>query len=523
MMMAALAVVVMVLGCRDSHLTSGPEPAQMSKVGSSPQLQLSALSIDDAFADMAVKLPGFAGAYFDERGDLIVRLVDRKWESEAVAAVAPLASRAIDALSSTRVISADYDFRQLNNWKQIARMEILPLPGVITLDVDEVKNRLFIGVEDTQLIPTVESALQTTSIPKEAVVMGEASVPKLALRDRVRPVVGGLQIDSDKGECTLGFNAVRNDTLLFSTAGHCSDERAVVDLQPQTFHQPDYPDDLIGTEYQEEPWDFGPNCPSGRQCKYADFLLATYEIPEDSVVVGQIARPTYRGRWQGSVEMSTTNPHFLIRAVDHYPVTGEWLEKVGRTTGWTYGYVIMSCVDWEIETQQYHIIYYCTNGAMGGVGDGDSGAPVFKWWGSSSDNVTLYGTVFGETKFYGTFDVFLFVSYGNLIEAGFGPFDRVTYIDPPPPPSPPEVEIKGPIKVLSGDLCEWTADITGGAQPYQSIIWSGVLSGSGESIWGELTSGGVLYVVVTDAEDQTDVDSHHITIDPAADPCFPGM
>jgi hypothetical protein len=58
-------------------------------------------------------------------------------------------------------------------------------------------------------------------IPEAAVVIRFAAT----LRDQVRPIVGGLQINSPGFLCTLGFNAVRAAQNTFITNSHCTNKQ----------------------------------------------------------------------------------------------------------------------------------------------------------------------------------------------------------------------------------------------------------------------------------------------------------
>jgi hypothetical protein len=68
-----------------------------------------------------------------------------------------------------------------------------------------------------------------------------------------------------------------------------------------------------------------------------------------------------------------------------FPTGGEMFDKVGRTTGWTYGFVKKTCVD--MNRPDY------SGGGFGRIlcqdwtsykrAGGDSGSPVFRWYGNT--------------------------------------------------------------------------------------------------------------------------------------------
>jgi hypothetical protein len=97
-------------------------------------------------------------------------------------------------------------------------------------------NRLLVGVIKLELQERVEQELVKLSIPREAVIIEQAGPVELdtTLRDRVRPLVGGIQIFPYF--CTLGFNAIRSGVSGFATNSHCTDQWFVVD--GTVHHQP---------------------------------------------------------------------------------------------------------------------------------------------------------------------------------------------------------------------------------------------------------------------------------------------
>jgi hypothetical protein len=71
---------------------------------------------------------------------------------------------------------------------------------------------------------------------------------------------------------------------------------------------------------------------------------------------------------------------------------GQTVHKIGRTTGWTRGSVTGTCV--TVNLSGTNITQICQTLVSAGVGAGDSGSPVFRRQGSTS-NVTLVGILWG--------------------------------------------------------------------------------------------------------------------------------
>jgi hypothetical protein len=105
-----------------------------------------------------------------------------------------------------------------------------------------------------------------------------------------------------------------------------------------------------------------------------------------------IARTT--GPNNGSLTISGTNPTFPITRQNNTTTdfkSGTVLNKVGRTTGWTQGPVVGSCVHTNVFGSNFTLL--CQTFVQAGVGGGDSGSPVFEI--RSGGRVELVGILWG--------------------------------------------------------------------------------------------------------------------------------
>lgn len=132
-------------------------------------------TLDDKFARIAQDVPGFCGSFLDEQGDLVLCLVKPTFEAQtaAKAAVERLFHRRSG--NNVRVQEGQYDFLQLLEWKE--RLDnVLSLPGVVFLDLDEVRNRVVIAVNrhDPSASRRVEQFVQGSGVPREAVIIEES-------------------------------------------------------------------------------------------------------------------------------------------------------------------------------------------------------------------------------------------------------------------------------------------------------------------------------------------------------------
>jgi hypothetical protein len=372
----AFALSVLVAAAGGGSAQAGPPGAASGK------------SIDDRFADVGRAAPGFGGMFL-EADVLNVYLVDHAQGSAARRAIETGFAAGTVPVGGIRFLQADYSFNQLKAWQQRANA-LFELPGVVTTDVDEAANRVAVGVESASAARAVARKLGAAGIPDDAVridVVGQ--IHALAtLRDRVRPLVGGLQIRFDGFLCTLSYNATHGTQGDgFVTNSHCTTNRGTVD--GTLYYQPldQVADQFVGTEVLDPPFFRRANgCPGGKLCRWSDSAYVSRGSGV-SATRGALAKTT--GANNGSLEIAGS---FTIGSeqAGNAPV-GTTLNKVGRTTGWTQGSVTNSCVNTGVSGSR--IVVLCQDFVSAGVGGGDSGSPVFRI--VTGDTVQLSGTLWG--------------------------------------------------------------------------------------------------------------------------------
>jgi hypothetical protein len=290
-------------------------------------------------------------------------------------------------------------------------LPLFELSGVIFTDADETRGRLVVGVLDRGIEGLIRARLAVLGIAAQSVdvVETEAIFQVDTLRDKVRPVVGGLQVRFSQYFCSLGFNAVRDFTSGFVTASHCSDKQGSVD--GTKYYQPlnQVADEFIGSEIADPAYVRNiAGCPRGKRCRYSDANFSD----GDSVLftLGAIAKTT--GPNNGSLEI---DGQFAISA-EGAGAVGATANKVGRTTGWTEGAITRTCVNTGVSGTS--IVLLCQDFVENNVqivAGGDSGSPVFRI--DDGDLVTLLGGLWGGNS-SGT--LFVYSPIAN-IEAELGP------------------------------------------------------------------------------------------------------
>ena len=358
---------------------------------------------DDRLANVAMQVPGFGGMFFDQDGTLQVYMVGHRGPAnEALTAqLDNVLAREIgggERLSSRgmEIIEADYNFVDLHRWHQQMSPEVLSIPGVVSTDNDDGRNRLNIGISNEPgTVEAVEGALSKLGIPREAVVLTKTEPINLHLRSRRRPLRGGLQINFGGFLCTLGFIAVRNGITGYVTNSHCTTTQGGV--QNTVEHQPSASGttNRVGIEIADPTYVGGAGCPAGRVCRRSDSSFIQVPHPSGPAVTtarGTIARPAVNSfTWNGVDVFNITS--------EGTAVVGQAVTKVGRTTGRTAGTVSQTCVNTNVSGT--NITQICQTFANYGNAGGDSGSPVFRI--TTLPSVVLVGINWGGN---GTISVF---------------------------------------------------------------------------------------------------------------------
>jgi hypothetical protein len=420
-------------------------------------------SIDSIFLAVNEEVPGFGGMIFED-GDPVLRLVSGTRATEALAALADhLPGRGLTAAAG-RWQRADFEWKQLAGW-HAAILPLLVRDDVVFTDADEGLNRIVVGVLEGTNEDDIIQAAVARGVPVEALILRvtEPPVALQSLRDRIRPTRGGLRINRVTEDpcyspgCTMGFNVDFGGVRTFMTNSHCTD--VFGETTGTVFFQSTWgvSDHRVGTEHFDPPLvDFGAFCPSGRDdCRWSDAALVAFNADVDWAK-GAIARTSSSHRWNGSRNIVD---NFWITNKHDPPAVGEWLHKMGATTGWTYGDVDQTCVSYSIGG----VYLMCQDLVNAGVMSCDSGSPVFRRIGAESE-VALAGILWGGHP-SGTAPGARFIfSRIGAVEQDFG--SSLDVIGTPPLTG----EIRGADTVEAHVYCSWNSAVAGGTSPY-SYEW----------------------------------------------------
>ena len=202
---------------------------------------------------------------------------------------------------------------------------------------------------------------------------------------------GGYQVQAEEGKtCSLGFTAVLdNGGLVFVSNSHCSKIPWRTDFGD--WGQPDT-DNIVGIEVEDPPYR---RCGIlRRKCRDSDASMMAVDTGV-SIALGGIGRTVrrvrdcgagyYPGRDQCKVEIDSVNPTITMTHTRFSSDKNDVLDKMGRTSGWTFGWVKETCEDIAGETG---VRILCADVVRMVSGRGDSGGPVFKF--DSSDGTAEF-------------------------------------------------------------------------------------------------------------------------------------
>jgi hypothetical protein len=402
---ALAAAAIVALGSCSDDTTQPSAPSGPSAV---PDLARTAAQQDlaDDPVALARAVPGFGGFFVDDQGTPTVYLTNSGRRAAAEQALGPWFRERNRPAAALRVLPARFAWTDLERWYAQATPEALAVPGAVFADADEAGNRVHIGVEHAAAASRVRSVLARLGIPAAAVdVEIVAPIRQVAtLRGVVRPVVAGVQINFPGFLCSIGFNATRQTIKGFVTASHCTNTQGGVESTPywqptQTAKPVQIATETVDPTYKGTL----AGCPSGRRCRRSDAAFAKY-VNGTTNTLGRIARTgstsstdlTIVGGW--TVTSNATSSSFTV---------GETVNKVGRTTGWSRGKVVATCV--TVNVSGSNITQICQTVVNAKVGAGDSGADVFKV--TSGTNVKLDGVLWGGSTNGMTF---VFSPFANI-------------------------------------------------------------------------------------------------------------
>lgn len=339
-----------------------------------------------------------------------------------------------------------FTFLQLADWRNLVENFTLTAPGVVWVGLDEHVNRVAMGVDRTR--PAAVEALvirriAELGIPQDAITFEAADPisPPVSMCDVDTPdcqdpctlnpddpscqqtdpcivdpsscpdpgtiypedpsysfspasattlespferMFGGIRIMNPArwGSCTLGFPVLYQGQLAFITNSHCTPTTEYVDINSY-FYQPDWNrTPAVAKEWID---------PYKRSYGYrmADATIAQM-INGYNAYVGYVARLSTRVystyATSGNITLVSGSSPWIKIIGEGVPVKDAIFDKVGATTGWTYGFARQVCVKYGG--------FECVSWVAASTYEGDSGSPVLRYY--SNNTALLVGMVYAK-------------------------------------------------------------------------------------------------------------------------------
>lgn len=344
---------------------------------------------ESALHALSERIPGFAGIGFVKPSEVLVRIAgryDAAHTQEIVRTFLTQSRLTRDLAVLIRIEAATYSFLKLAEWRDAIADILYSMDGWRSLDLDELRNRIVIGMASPSHFEDARRILRAFAIPDDAylIIEDHGIVLNATLESRLRPLRGGIQIAP--GECTLGVIALWGADTVALVNSHCSARHWGLDDPFAWLRQPS-----DGPFWGIEMWDT-PGYVCGPmnmdRCRRADVAVFPIDVDvalgESRVAFGQLARPTSRrpgsdGATGGGWVIDEGNPLLITGTLDAI-IQGQTLDKIGWKTGWTFGQVTQTCYNSHIEDLPFpngHRVFVCQGVAAYNSDRGDSGAPVF--------------------------------------------------------------------------------------------------------------------------------------------------
>lgn len=393
--------------------------------------------------------------------------------------------------------AAQFSFSDLREWSN-AVLPLLRLPGVVWSEIDEVHNRIQIGLENLNASGDVLQAAAALGVPRAAVRFQKTT--RAVLFDdlhssRIRPFIAGVRTEGYisqpgyndvKFPCTYGANVIKRGDVAgpfyMVTASHCTQvtppfgswiNAALYQPSVPTF-QSDSATYWLGIEVNDPAGWTGGICPAGAICRNADAALVSITAHSfgDYVDQGYIARPSngpmYPPTLNGSITVDGSNPRLRIDGVMQTLFPGDVVQKIGETTGWTAGVLGSNCRNKYVQdktniTQDYYLL--CQLVDTLGAGPGDSGAPAF--YQGLDGKYYMAGTLWGgEPPSSGTYSSVAYISPWSYVSYDLTGSQTILS----PAASDMSISISGDACVTEDGTYSWNASASGGDGGY-SYYW----------------------------------------------------
>lgn len=330
--------------------------------------------------ELAATDSGLASVRFDAGMDRLVLGVIGAVQEDRVQALRTTAQRVARVVGRSieleTVAPNMRPLKELMNYRVAARV-LFESAAVQSLDLDESRGLVRIGVSRGADLDGLEARLMSIGIPADAVDFHIVNGfdPQILLTDKSRPTIAaGFKITSNVDmfnvqACTLGADIYNAGNYGFITNAHCSWLQAIGLVHGKAVYQ-NVPSNTVGVELIDPAKFTGGACPPSRICRYSDAMFVKYN--SSSYYSGKkVAETTVIGT-SGPGNLTVSKTYSVPTSSNLF--AGLPVRKTGQTSGTTQGVVSQTCVD---VASTSGILFLCQDIVSGYSRGGDSGSPVY--------------------------------------------------------------------------------------------------------------------------------------------------
>lgn len=165
-------------------------------------------TLDEQFLAVGEEVPGFAGIYYNDDNNLVVNMavgglqttsvrdieaaLVKEFGGDVFGAVGTLSGQSVEPNLTTQEVT--YSFEDLANILNEIEHKAEAY-GVNIIDIDEVANEVYLGVESEEVARKIREAMVRFNIPQDAVTVAIEKAPTpmaTTLKSKVRPTQGGV-------------------------------------------------------------------------------------------------------------------------------------------------------------------------------------------------------------------------------------------------------------------------------------------------------------------------------------------
>ncbi len=300
-----------------------------------------------------------------------------------------------------------YSFNQLLGWKENIADQLLQTAGVTFIDVDQTSNKVLVGVPTDSDVSAAVAFATGAGIPTAAFHTAVVGRPQPShggpvetqaddehlLSERFITTFGGIMVRNGRDSqdrCSLMLGVTMGGAERYVTAAHCPwtdageyEDFASLDTTLPLYQARTLDSDRLGYEVADPASTCNYN---GGDCRWADAALFGQPGSDNRFRQGWVT--TTESSWADDPNTSVVHNHtsdsvYVMTGeggeqAPNWPVSGQFVIKVGFITGRSHGRMVHDCVDmnqWPNAERGY--VVRCQAAATYWADGGDSGGPVF--------------------------------------------------------------------------------------------------------------------------------------------------